>query len=153
MIVGGFWSAYWYHGRIYGTEIVRGLDVLELIPTEYLTENEIEAATLADQGAVFNPQQQFPVTWPAHPSVALAYVDQLERASAIPEELIGDLRSALGRASRRLGRERADAELADGLEALAGDVGRLSVDATNSERSSALQRTLHGVAASVRDLR
>ena len=27
MILGGYWSTYWYGGRIYGTEIARGLDV------------------------------------------------------------------------------------------------------------------------------
>ncbi len=50
LITGGFWSVYWYQGKIYGTEIVRGLDVLALLPSEYLTENEIAAAVLADQG-------------------------------------------------------------------------------------------------------
>jgi len=40
MVAGGFWSSYWYHGKIYGTEIVRGLDVLALLPSEHLSENE-----------------------------------------------------------------------------------------------------------------
>ncbi|MEL7487557.1 MAG: DUF305 domain-containing protein, partial [Pseudomonadota bacterium] len=55
-ILGGYWSTYWYGGRIYGTEISRGLDVFALEPSEYLTANEIAAAALADQGGVFNPQ-------------------------------------------------------------------------------------------------
>jgi hypothetical protein len=80
LVVGGYWSAYWYKGRIYGTEIVRGLDVLALLPSEHLTANEIAAAALADQGALFNPQQQFRVTWPAEPVVARAYLDQLPGA-------------------------------------------------------------------------
>ncbi|WP_128891700.1 DUF305 domain-containing protein [Erythrobacter sp. HKB08] len=79
MAMGGFWSVYWYNGRIYGTEIARGLDVLELAPGEFLTENEIAAAKLASQGETFNPQQQYPVTWEDSPVVALAYLDQLER--------------------------------------------------------------------------
>ena len=60
-VLGGYWSTYWYGGRIYGTEIARGLDVFELKPSPHLTANEIAAAKLADQGGTFNPQQQFPV--------------------------------------------------------------------------------------------
>ena len=63
LILGGYWSTYWYKGRIYGTEIARGLDVFKLVPSEFLSENEIAAAELADQGELFNPQQQFAVTW------------------------------------------------------------------------------------------
>ncbi len=93
--VGGYWSAYWYDGRIYGTEIVRGLDVFALVPSDYLTENEIAAATLADQGQVFNPQQQFPVSWPAVPVVARAYMDQLNRAGALSADLNDELTHVL----------------------------------------------------------
>ena len=64
LVTGGYWSAYWYNGRIYGTEITRGIDVFALEPSEFLTAEEIEAA----EGAVhadglFNPQTQYPVTW------------------------------------------------------------------------------------------
>jgi len=83
LITGGFWSAYWYEGYIYGTEITRGLDVFTLSPSEFLTENELAAAGLADQGRMFNPQQQFRVTWPAETAVARAYLDQLQRSDAI----------------------------------------------------------------------
>ena len=64
LITGGYWSAYWYKGRIYGTEISRGLDVFALEPSEFLSEAEIAAAEAANQGDIFNPQTQFPVTWP-----------------------------------------------------------------------------------------
>jgi hypothetical protein len=80
LVTGGYWSTYWYRGRIYGTEIIRGIDVFALMPSEYLTANEIAAAELADQGSLFNPQQQYPVTWPADPIISLAYLDQLVRA-------------------------------------------------------------------------
>jgi hypothetical protein len=83
LLLGGFWSAYWYKGRIYGTEILRGLDIFSLQPSEFLSENEIAAAALANQGPAFNPQQQYPVTWPAEPAVARAYLDQLNRAEAL----------------------------------------------------------------------
>ncbi|NJC35219.1 uncharacterized protein (DUF305 family) [Sphingomonas jejuensis] len=66
LVLGGFWSAYWYDGHIYGTEITRGLDVLALTPSEWLTEAELAAAAAARYpGNVFNPQTQQPVTWPA----------------------------------------------------------------------------------------
>ncbi len=64
LVTGGYWSAYWYRGRIYATEITRGLDVFALEPSEFLTAEEIAAAEAADQGGTFNPQTQFPVTWP-----------------------------------------------------------------------------------------
>lgn len=64
LVTGGYWSAYWYKGRIYATEIVRGVDVFALSPSAFLTAEEIAAAEAADQGGVFNPQTQFPVTWP-----------------------------------------------------------------------------------------
>jgi uncharacterized protein (DUF305 family) len=96
MVMGGFWSAYYYRGRIYGTEIARGLDVLALQPSEQLSANEIAAAALAQKmDGRFNPQQQTPVSWPDHPVVALAYVDQLERSASLPAPQIAQLRSAL----------------------------------------------------------
>ncbi|WAT17384.1 DUF305 domain-containing protein [Aurantiacibacter sp. MUD11] len=64
LVTGGYWSAYWYNGRIYGTEITRGIDVFALQPSEHLTAEEIAAAEAASfEGGVFNPQTQYPVTW------------------------------------------------------------------------------------------
>ena len=87
LITGGYWSVYYYEGTIYGTEITRGLDILKLIPSEYLSENEIAAAALAypmiGHRRAFNPQQQVPMDWPATPEVARAYIDQLLRDKAI----------------------------------------------------------------------
>ncbi|MGD2166565.1 MAG: DUF305 domain-containing protein [Gammaproteobacteria bacterium] len=151
LIVGGFWSAYWYNGRIYGTEIVRGLDIFELVPSEYLTENEIAAALVADQGVRFNPQQQFPVTWPDNePVVALAYVDQLERSDSMSESLLRELRTTLSRASRRADRGRKDPELANELESLTDDVEVISGDGLTANRTAALARSLRSIAAAVR---
>ena len=65
LVTGGYWSAYWYKGRIYATEISRGLDVFALEPSEFLTAEEIaaaEGALYAD--GLFNPQTQTQVTWP-----------------------------------------------------------------------------------------
>ncbi len=65
LVGGGYWSAYWYNGRIYATEITRGLDVFALEPSEFLTAEEIAAAEAAQyDGGVFNPQTQTQVSWP-----------------------------------------------------------------------------------------
>jgi len=63
LIAGGYWSAYFYKGMIYGTEIYRGIDVFELAPSADLSADEIETAKRANQGKTFNPQTQLPVTW------------------------------------------------------------------------------------------
>ena len=71
LVTGGYWSSYFYEGYIYGTEIVRGLDVFKLTPSQYLTENEIDAASKAypESGIrIFNPQQQIPMSWPDNAS-------------------------------------------------------------------------------------
>ena len=146
LVVGGFWSAYWYDGYIYGTEMVRGLDVLALVPSEHLSKNEIAAAKLANQGERFNPQQQFAVTWPADPVVALAYLDQLERSGALPPATIAALVDALGRAGSQLERGVADERLADELRALKVDLVVEAGNAAALERRAALADTLDGIA-------
>jgi len=150
LVAGGYWSTYWYRGRIYGTEIVRGLDVLALVPSEHLSENEIAAAAIADQGAAFNPQQQFPVTWPAEPVVARAYLDQLQRASALSEATAEELDMALELADARLQSGGNDAQLADRLMELASAVRLSSDDAGSGVRRTALSDTLRGIARRLR---
>jgi uncharacterized protein (DUF305 family) len=146
LVTGGFWSTYWYDGRIYGTEIVRGLDVLELRPSEYLSENEIAAAQLADQGGIFNPQQQFPVDWPNEPAVARAYLDQLTRADAVPASFADELRVALDDATAQLPDGARDKTLASRLNVLAATVTRGSGDAATMTRRAALASVLSGIA-------
>jgi hypothetical protein len=94
LVLGGEWSAYWYNGYVYGSEIVRGLDVLELTPTKYLTQNEIDAAKSV-KVAELNVQNQQKIEWPSTLVVAKAYVDQLERSHALTEGKISDLRKAI----------------------------------------------------------
>jgi uncharacterized protein (DUF305 family) len=146
LVFGGYWSTYWYKGRIYGTETMRGLDVLELEPSEFLTANEIAAATMADYDGVFNPQQQFPVSWPAEPVVAHAYLDQLERDKALPDSLVADVRAALAGADM----QRRDRKLAKELKSLAADVEDDTGDTVTKKRRAALADTLNGIAARLR---
>ena len=116
LVTGGYWSTYWYGGRIYGTEITRGIDVFALTPSEYLSANEIAAAEVADQGRLFNPQQQYPVTWPAEPVVALAFLDQLIRARPDLTETSAALYETLRLAKEKTAVGASDNTLADVLE-------------------------------------
>ncbi len=149
LITAGFWSAYWYDGHIYGTEIVRGLDVFTLKASEYLSENELAAAALADQGGGFNPQQQFPVTWPAEPVVALAYLDQLRRAKEIPDALANDITAALDEAAS-LNKGSDDQRLAGRLEGYAETLREGEGDGASHAQKAGLHKTLTGIAASLR---
>ncbi|MGD0543665.1 MAG: hypothetical protein ABSB65_04585 [Candidatus Acidiferrales bacterium] len=94
LILGGDWSAYWYNGNIYGSEIARGLDVFELTPTKFLTQNEIDAAKSV-RVSELNVQDQQKIDWPAQLVVAKAYLDQLERSQALPADRIAALRTAI----------------------------------------------------------
>ena len=121
--LGGYWSAYYYHGRIYGTEIARGLDVFALKPSAMLSANEIAAAALADPGRTFNPQEQYPVSWPAEPVVARAYIDQLRRSGVLDRALDQRLGTALSQAQAPLDAHAKLKPIAGELRSLAGQVG------------------------------
>ncbi len=99
LVLGGDWSAYWYNGSIYGSEIARGLDVFQLTPTKLLTQNEIDAAK-AVKVAELNVQNQQKIEWPAKMVVAKAYLDQLARSQALPAKQIADLERAIKSADR-----------------------------------------------------
>jgi uncharacterized protein (DUF305 family) len=150
LVFGGYWSSYWYKGKIYGTETRRGIDVLALKPSEFLSENEIAAAVMANEGDVFNPQQQTRITWPAVPVVALAYVDQLERGKGISESLVSDLRAALDLAAAKLESGGRDRGLARDLASLAKTVTKEGDDAGMRRQRVALADTLNGVVAALR---
>jgi uncharacterized protein (DUF305 family) len=150
LVFGGYWSTYWYHGRIYGTEIARGLDVFALTPSQFLSESEIAAATRADGGGVFNPQQQFPVQWPAEPIVARAYLDQLERGEALSESFGTQLTAALDRSEAQLQDGGRDENLAAGLETLATTLNENRGDGVAGKQEAALSQTLRGIAARLR---
>ena len=136
LVLGGAWSAYWYNGHIYASEIARGLDVFELTPTEHLTQNEIDAAKVV-RVAELNVQNQQRIEWPRQLVVAKAYVDQLERSRALPADRIAALRQAIQGAerSREIGKLKS---LAPPLEKSAG----LTKSAADSARLRALAEIL-----------
>ena len=140
LVLGGDWSAYWYNGHIYASEIARGLDVFELTPTQFLTQNEIDAAK-AVRVTEFNVQNQQKIEWPRKLVVARAYIDQLERSQALPADQIATLRQAIQSAetSQLNQKERTKLNsLAQSLEKSAGT----NKGATDSARLQALAEIL-----------
>ena len=140
LVMGGDWSAYWYNGHIYGSEIARGLDVFELSPSEFLTQNEIDAAKTVRM-TEFNVQNQQRIEWPAQLVVAKAYLDQLERSQALPADQIAAVRKGIQSAeSSRLNRT----ELAK-LQRFARSLkesARITKNAVDSKRMQALAEIL-----------
>jgi hypothetical protein len=135
LVTAGQWSAYWYNGYIYGAEIARGLDVFRLIPSEHLSQNELDAARLIRYD-VFNAQHQPGVTWPNNATVARAYLDQLTRGNWIQPARAAAVTSALDRSDRAQ------------LQTLATE---LLQDAASAEGQMA--RRLEALASTLRELR
>jgi hypothetical protein len=137
---GGHWSAYWYNGLIVGSEMARGLDIFELTPSGFISQNEIDAAKSVRLDYL-NPQGQPKLVWPATPALTRAYLDQLERSkgldggriAAIREALIGaekapetERRSALDRLATELQREAGKADDPGKVRMLADAVKQLA---------------------------
>jgi len=139
LILAGFWSAYWYNGYIYGSEIERGLDVFELAPTANLTQNEIDAAKTV-QVPELNVQSQTRVVWPNKLVVAKAYTDQLERSKALAADRVSALRKAIKQAESSKLSKKSKTELAKIAASLEADAGKLS--GTDASRMRALAEVL-----------
>ena len=137
VILGGDWSAYWYNGYIYGSEIARGLDVFKLTPSKFLTQNEIDAAKLVQVNEL-NVQNQQKIEWPSNLAVAKAYLDQLKRSQALSTGRIESLEKAVGSAEKsHLGKKE--------LEKLQGMAASVETDAS-SAKSAADAKRLHALA-------
>jgi hypothetical protein len=108
LVGAGSWSAYWYNGYIVSSEIARGLDIFELVPSGYLSQNEIDAAKLV-RFEYLNAQDQQRLVWPPSFVVARAYLDQLARNSGLAAERVGAVRTELARAERLSGAARSAA--------------------------------------------
>jgi hypothetical protein len=99
LVLGGFWSAYWYNGVIVSSEIARGLDIFELVPSGLITQNEIDAAKTVHVDS-YNVQDQQKIVWPPSFALAKAYLDQLERSNGLAAMRIQTTRDALAAAER-----------------------------------------------------
>jgi hypothetical protein len=137
---GGQWSTYWYNGYIYGSEISRGVDVLKLVPNQYLTQNEIDAASQVHFDEL-NVQNQPKIVWPSNFVVARAYIDQLARSSALPAQQIQAITTAIAKAEGSPSDKKAVAQLAAMAPMLDKDAGSAKTPA-DAERMRALSTIL-----------
>jgi hypothetical protein len=139
LVDGGYWSAYWYNGHIVGSEISRGLDLFELQPSAFISQNEIDAARSVhfDQ---LNVQDQPKIVWPATFALSRAYVDQLERSHGLSGERIAAVRQTLASAESASGSARSSA------------LSQLASQLDNDASSSSDAAKVRLLATSVRDL-
>jgi hypothetical protein len=139
LVTAGYWAAYWYNGHIIGSEIARGLDIFELTPSPYLSQNEIDAAKLVHFDT-FNPQMQPKIVWPAAFPVVRSYLDQLVRGNGLAAARTSAIAADLSSAEKLSGGERRSA-----LNAVAAQLDGDAAGAADSARVRAM-------AAAVRDL-
>ncbi|CAN5881942.1 hypothetical protein BH11GEM1_BH11GEM1_34600 [soil metagenome] len=137
--MGGSWSVYWYNGVMVSSEIARGLDIFELTPSQYISQNEIDAAKTVHLDYL-NTQGQPKFVWPATFSLSRAYVDQLERANSLKSGEISGLRKSLDAAEKATGAKRASA------------LTKLAKEIDEDVKESADAAKVHTLAHSVRDL-
>ena len=133
LVIGGYWSTYYHNGYLYGSEIMRGLDIFKLLPSDQLTQNEIDAAALVKRNE-FNVQHQDRSTWPPSFIVAKAYIDQLLRTKAIAADRASALRTQMDAAEKGSGRARTTA-----LDALAKLVTQVEADAAKATGRDAMR--------------
>jgi len=140
LVMGGEWSAYWYNGHIYASEIARGLDILELTPSKFLTQNEIDAAKSV-QVAELNVQNQRRIEWPARLVVVKAFLDQLERTQALPADRITEIRNAIQNAEAS-NLSRSDRAKLRGFARSLREGARTTTNALDSKRMTAMAEIL-----------
>ncbi len=152
LIVGGYWSTYWYNGNLYGSEISRGMDIFKLLPTQVLSQNEIDAA-IQWRVTEFNAQNQPLVKFQPTTAVAKSYLDQLNRSKSITAERAKAVTEGLAKVDElRTGKERSAAATLASLDAVAA---QLAADAKAAKgrdamRLQALSDTLKGRTARLR---
>jgi hypothetical protein len=139
--IGGSWGAYWYNGMIYSSELARGLDILELLPTDKLSANELAAAKLVWMEE-FNPQSQPKIVWPAAFPVVRAYLDQLVRGNGLSATRTTAISNALTVAERQTGAARGRA-----LSTLARQVRADANGAKDAARVRAMATAIEALAA------
>ena len=139
LVTAGYWAGYWYNGHIIASEIARGLDIFELTPSQYLSQNEIDAAKLVHFDT-FNPQMQPKIVWPAAFPVVRSYLDQLVRGNGLATARTSAIGAELNAAEKLSGAER--------RAALTAVASQLDVDTAGAADGARVR----AMAAAVRDL-
>ena len=139
--IGGSWGAYYWNGMIVSSELDRGMDILELVPSDQLSANEIAAAKLV-RFERYNPQSQPKLTWPPAFVVVRSYLDQLVRHTGLSPERTTAISSELDMAEMKSGAARAAA-----LNALAAQVHKDAVGAKDAPRVHTMAAEIQRLAA------
>lgn len=139
--IAGSWGAYYWNGHIYSSEMARGLDILELVPTDKLSANEIAAAKLVRMNE-YNPQSQPKITWPAAFPVVRSYLDQLVRDNGLAAARTTAIASALNAAEKQGGAARGRA-----LTALATQVDADANGAKDAAKVREMSAAIKALAA------
>lgn len=139
MEMGGSWSVYWYNGLIVNSEIARGLDIFELTPSPWLTQNEIDAANTVRLDYL-NAQGQPMFKWPSTFALAKAYLDQLQRDNALGSDALQAMRDGVAEAETSSDRA--------GLMQLAAMAERSAQSSDHADKMRALAGTLRDLAGS-----
>lgn len=142
--IGGSWGAYYWNGYVYSSEMARGLDILELVPTDKLSANEIAAAKLVRM-TEYNPQSQPKITWPAAFPVVRSYLDQLVRDNGLASARTTAIASALDAAEKQRGAARGRA-----LTALATQVDADANGAKDAAKVREMSAAIKALAAASR---
>ena len=88
--------------------IFNEVDVAELVPSQFVSQNEIDAAKTV-QWAYLNAQGQPKIEWPPSFALARAFTDQMERKGCFDGSRIGSIRASLATAERGSGADRSAA--------------------------------------------
>jgi hypothetical protein len=144
LMLGGYWSAYWYNGHIIGSEIERGLDIFDLVPSAAISQNEIDAAKTV-RFAFLNVQDQPKFVWPATFALSRAYTDQLERWKGLSGDQVEAVRTGLANAEALSGAGRRGA-----LDALAGTVAGYRKGSADPQRVQWLEGSIRDLASATR---
>jgi hypothetical protein len=133
---GGYWSTYWYNGLIVSSDEQRGLDIHELTPSPYLSQNEIDAAKSV-KFEQYNAQEQTHIVWPPTFALARAYLDQLERNGGLSAARISAVRTELSNAEKASGGQRSSM-----LATTAASIGSDVAGASDKGRVTLLQKAV-----------
>jgi hypothetical protein len=136
--IGGSWGAYYWNGYIYSSELARGFDILELLPSDKLSANELAAAKLV-RFTEYNPQSQPHIVWPAAFPVVRSYLDQLVRDNGLSAERTSAIAKALDAAEKQTGAARG-ATLIKLAKAVDGDVAGAKDQARVKSLSAEIKR-------------
>jgi len=136
--IGGSWGAYYWNGYIYSSELARGFDILELLPSDKLSANELAAAKLV-RFTEYNPQSQPHIVWPAAFPVVRSYLDQLVRDNGLSSDRTTAIAKALDAAEKQTGAARG-ASLTKLAKSVDGDVAGAKDQARVKSLSAEIKR-------------